>query len=176
MNEFQSTYRRPKKGTVQLTSLLDLLFVMIFLSLIQQKDIPKEVKKEITKSKTTTQKPTIKQINFPVTAIFNFYGTKDNPAVPNGSYMMQGNYNSKSGDLKLGGTSWLERPANYDMVPLSGIINDAKSAFTGRIEFQGCRLFTLKKVSSLGTTPISGKWEGEYDCSQGLTGLTLTIE
>ena len=40
-------FRTIKKSTVQLTSLLDLLFVMVFLSLVQQKEVIPTKKKTI---------------------------------------------------------------------------------------------------------------------------------
>jgi hypothetical protein len=185
----QKTYKSPKKAVVSLTSLLDLLFVMIFVSMIQQKNIsptPKPVSKiKITKVKVTpkakvevkkiTPKPVLKQYN--IFAEFNFHSTNSNPGLPNGKYLMQGFYDSRDGSLKLGGVSWIKRPTGYDMVPLSGTIDSKYSSFTGRIEFPGCRKFTLRKVSKgQGDNPITGQWRGEYDCSQGATGLTLTVK
>ena len=171
----QRTYRRPKKSTVQLTSLLDLLFVMIFVSLLQQKPVteaPKvktPVKQEIAKSKA----PVLKTI--PLEAQFYFYGVNSAPNIPQGKYLMQGSYNQKTGKLRLGGVGWLERPKNYEMIPLSGTIGSSKKTFRGRIEFQTCKEFTLQRISTEGSTEISGKWKGSYVCAQGATGLTLTI-
>ena len=178
--------KRAKKTVVSLTSLLDLLFVMIFVSLIQQKNItPAKEKKEVkgkiveikteVKEKVREQKPVPKIYN--ISALFYFYGTASNPNIPTGSYRMQGAYNEKSGNLSVGGISWVNKPQNYDMVPLSGKISPGSNIFTGRIEFQGCKEFTLRKVGQGGSNnPISGTWEGIYDCSQGQTGLTLTID
>lgn len=183
-------YRKSKKTTVQLTSLLDLLFVMIFVSLIQQKDIPDQVKKEIKKKGTITkvqispkkEKKVIKKTtpvvlkNYTVEAIFHFHPTSSNPSIPSGTYNMKGSFDEKTRTLHLGGISWVNRPENYDMVPLSGKIEATDSLFVGRIEFPGCKQFTLKKVQKIQGSPISGTWEGVYDCSQGSTGLTLTIK
>ncbi|PIK15737.1 hypothetical protein [Halobacteriovorax sp. JY17] len=171
----QRTYRRPKKSTVQLTSLLDLLFVMIFVSLLQQKPIaeaPKAkapAKQEIAKTKT----PILKTI--PLEAQFYFYGTNSSPNIPQGKYLMQGSYDQKTGKLRLGGVGWLDRPKNYEMIPLSGVIGTSKKSFRGRIEFQTCKEFTLQRISNEGSTEISGQWKGSYICAQGATGLTLTI-
>ncbi len=183
-------YKRLKKSTVQLTSLLDLLFVMIFVSLMQQKAptteqkptpaptpvakaTPKvEVKDEPKVVPTVVATPTY----YSIQAKFNFYATPSNQSVPNGIYLMQGSYDMKTGKLQLGGVSWLERPANYDMVPLSGEINTNLETFVGRIEFQGCKQFTLQRVKKGAGSPISGEWKGTYDCTQGDTGLTLTID
>lgn len=173
-----NSFKNTRKTTVQLTSLLDLLFVMIFVSLLQQKKVDpipeaKPVKSVVKESKTV---PVKKQVLFSVSAQFNFYGTANNKALPAGSYKMQGRYDDKTGQLQLGGIAWVNRPENYDMVPLSGKINSAHDQFTGRVEFIGCKQFTLKKIKTKGKTPISGQWMGTYDCSQGLTGLTLDID
>lgn len=172
-------YKRPRRTAVELTSLLDLLFVMIFVSLMQQKNIPEippPVAKVVPQETQATKTTTPQKVNFSITATFNFYGTSQKPNLPRGSYVMQGTYSTKTKELKLGGVGWLERPENYDMVPLSGVINDSATLFTGRIEFIGCEKFTLKRVSKGSASPLSGDWKGSYDCSQGLTGLTLSIE
>ena len=170
------TYRRQKKSTVQLTSLLDLLFVMIFVSLLQQKQVT-----VAKKSKPVTKPKTKKVVTKPVQSIFNinatfyFYGSNATPNIPSGKYLMQGKYDKKDGKLRLFGVGWLERPQHYDMVPLSGKINSSQTEFQGRVEAIGCQSFTLKRKVK-GSAPISGQWVGEYRCAQGTTGLTLTIE
>lgn len=183
-------YKRLKKSTVQLTSLLDLLFVMIFVSLMQQKatptkEDPKPVPTPVAKATPKVEKvekvevtPTVvaTPTYYSIQAKFNFYATQSNPSVPNGIYLMQGSYDMKTGKLQLGGVSWLQRPTNYDMVPLSGEINTNLETFVGRIEFQGCKQFTLQRLKKGNGSPISGEWKGTYDCTQGDTGLTLTID
>jgi len=183
-------YKRLKKSTVQLTSLLDLLFVMIFVSLIQQKTVTQapETKAPPAPVPTVAAAPsaaptvaaTVAPIATPthysVQAKFKFYATSENPSLPTGIYLMQGSYDLDSGKLQLGGLSWIQRPPNYDMVPLSGIINGNLETFVGRIEFQGCEKFTLQRTKKGIGSPISGEWSGTYDCTQGATGLTLTID
>ena len=56
----QKTYKSPKKAVVSLTSLLDLLFVMIFVSLIQQKTI--QTKAKPIPKKTVKAKPIVKPV------------------------------------------------------------------------------------------------------------------
>ena len=190
--------RKIKKPVIQLTSLLDLLFVMIFVSLLQtkstptqaeskkppaprpapvQKPVEKPVQKKVVAKKPAPAKPVVVAVN----AVFHFYPSASSPNIPSGKYAMGGQFNSKTGELQLGGTSWISRPkgqaANIeiDMVPLSGVIDSSNRTFTGRIEFSNCREFNLYKVEEFSTTPISGKWEGTYTCLQGTTGLTLTI-
>lgn len=175
-------YKRPKKAAVSLTSLLDLLFVMIFVSMLQQKSVSKqEVKQEpkpITKTETSP-KPVPKPVKVvhTISAIFNFYSVPQNPGLPQGSYRMQGRYDEKTGNLSLGGLEWINRPKNYDMVPLQGKIDSSGSMFTGRIVFIGCKKFTLRRVKEgTGQNPLSGAWEGIYECGQGPTGLTLLVD
>lgn len=177
-------YKGPKKQAVQLTSLLDLLFVMIFVSLIQQKEVtPAKEEKKVEKTPVVAQKiekiqtPTpVEKTLFTVRSTFNFYGTNNNPNIPNGSYIMSGSYDKTTGELKLGGVGWIKRPAHYDMVPLSGKIDSAENFFRGKIEFQGCEEFILERKTKGQKSPISGDWVGSYSCTQGATGLTLTIE
>ena len=53
------TYKKMKKTTVQLTSLLDLLFVMIFVSLIQNKTLDVKVQTKTKEPKPQTS-PVVK--------------------------------------------------------------------------------------------------------------------
>ncbi|MCE3014065.1 MAG: hypothetical protein LW878_13475 [Proteobacteria bacterium] len=167
--------RRRRRPTVELTALLDLLFVMIFLSLLQTKTpAPVEAKPVEPETKAPVAepaKPTPKIV--PVSAIFNFYPTKSNPSLPSGSYHMNGSFDEGTGQLQLGGSGWIKRPENYDMVPLKGNIDKATNTFRGRIEFQGCLEFVLRKETA--DQSFRGSWSGTYNCTQGETGLTLTI-
>jgi hypothetical protein len=180
-NPIQSRYRRKKSTTIQLTSLLDLLFVMVFVSLLQQKaPIADEASKKPIVMKdalaVAAKKPVIaKKTSYDIEATFNFYKTSQNPTLPTGKYLMRGFFDSKTRELKLGGVGWIERPKNYDMVPLSGKIGPSNETFTGRIEFQSCKQFTLQRISKSDGTGISGEWKGVYECGQGATGLTLNI-
>lgn len=180
-------YKKRKKTTVELTSLLDLLFVMIFVSLIQQKTPTPVTEKPVPKKSTpapkvVTKKPIPKKPapvtpkKYSVSATFHFHPTPGNPNLPSGSYAMQGSFDEKTRALRLGGVSWIKRPKGYDMVPLSGEIEKTETLFKGRVDFPGCKMFNLRRTGLASNSPISGKWEGVYDCSQGPTGLTLTIQ
>ena len=161
-----------KKPTIQLTSLLDLLFIMIFISLTQAQNIdssPPQVSKPQEVQKSEEQVITI-------TAIFHFYATSSNPKVPTGTYAMKGELNRSTGDLHLGGINWIQRPSGYDLVPLSGKLSSDQRTFTGRIEFPGCQQFTLQRTSNVDGSEVAGMWKGSYTCTQGETGLTLTIQ
>jgi hypothetical protein len=167
--------RRRRRPTVELTALLDLLFVMIFLSLLQAKSQPpvesKPVEPETKAPMAEQAAPTPKIVS--VSAIFNFYPTKSNPTLPSGSYHMNGSFDEATGQLQLGGSGWIKRPENYDMIPLKGSIDKATNTFRGKIEFQGCLEFVLRKETA--DQSFRGSWSGTYNCTQGETGLTLTI-
>jgi hypothetical protein len=93
VDQFQNLYKRPRKTTVQLTSLLDLLFVMIFVSLLQQKapTTPRQEQKVATKKIKVEAKQKVKPIPPPpkkavynIEAKFKFYATASTPNIPNG--------------------------------------------------------------------------------------------
>lgn len=169
--------KRYKKPVVQLTSLLDLLFVMVFASMLQTKATPqKEEIKPVETPKVEVKIETPKPKKYKIEASFNFYATANSPAVPNGAFRMEGTFDEKTGFLNLSGSEWINRPSQYDMVPLRGKVNEGRSTFTGKIEFPGCREFTLKRVPKSGQSPLAGTWQGAYKCLQGETGLTLEIE
>lgn len=178
------SYRRYKKPVVQLTSLLDLLFVMIFLSLMQLKvpptaePLPVPEKKPLMAKKGPRSEPksVTKPAKIPLSAEFNFYPSVQNPNIPSGVFKMEGVFTEKGGLLQLNGVEWVDRPPQYDMVPLVGRINEDKNLFTGRIEFPGCEEFTLKRTSVQEGSPLAGAWVGTYTCSQGSTGLTLKVD
>ena len=67
----ERSYKRPKRQAVSLTSLLDLLFVMIFVSLIQQKAAAPTKEEPVPAAKVTEQKaPKQKfQIRRPLTSM-----------------------------------------------------------------------------------------------------------
>ena len=176
-------FKRSKKGAVQLTSLLDLLFVMIFVSLLQQKNVsPIEAPpKPVEKKKVVLETPKPTPTKYATSAIFHFYPTNGSQGGPgagvSGKYQMEGVYNKKTGTLILDGVSWIGLvPKGYGMVPLSGEVQAGEKSFIGRFEFVGCKKFVLKRETIISGTPIAGVWKGSYRCGQGLTGLTLTIE
>jgi hypothetical protein len=170
--------KRYKKPTVQLTSLLDLLFCMIFVSLLQSKTpvVKESPKADLPKEEVQTPAPVKPDPTTLVNAVFHFYKTSLNPSLPTGTYAMAGTYNSDTRELRLGGVSWINRPSGYDMVPLKGTISEDGFQFVGRIEFIDCQTFILKRTSKITGSPIAGKWEGTYTCLQGETGLTLTLQ
>jgi hypothetical protein len=147
---------------------------MIFISLMQSKNVPPAQKEVPTKVSKVAAKPVVKTSPvLSISAQFKFYPTASNPSIPSGSYQMQGTYNKDTGELRLGGVQWIDRPAGYDMVPLSGVINLARHEFSGSIEFQDCEKFVLKRQGA--GNDYKGSWQGSYFCFQGETGLTLEL-
>lgn len=175
-------FKRAKKGAVELTSLLDLLFVMIFVSLLQQKEVtPPPVAKTETK---VIEKIVVKEIKpepakiESINASFFFEGV----AIPvKGKFSMRGFVNNETGTVNLGSVAWIERPTlqnkniQVDMVSLSGKLSKDKLSMQGRVDYIGCKEFKINKVSGSNTT-IAGEWKGTYICGQGSTKLTLTIK
>jgi hypothetical protein len=170
-------FKRAKKGAVSLTSLLDLLFVMIFVSLLQQKEIsPTPSETKVVKEVPVETKPKpVEKILMGINSTFEFYSLSGNPF--KGSFLMEGLYNKETGNLNLAPSKWVNKPPfDIGMVPLSGKVSSDKMSFTGRVEFQGCKEFNLKRIKINQGSPIAGEWKGQYVCSQGATGLSLIIK
>jgi hypothetical protein len=164
-----------RKRTIQLTSIIDLLFIMIFISLVQAQTVSRSEEDEVLAQEVQkNQKTQIESMS--VNAVFHFYRTPQSPDVATGTYVMNGSFHPESGQLQLGALSWINQPEGYGMVPLNGKIDSSYQKFTGRIEYPGCEEFTLWRVTHIPRSKISGEWEGTYLCSQGETGLTLTIQ
>jgi hypothetical protein len=112
-----------------------------------------------------------------LTAFFDFYPVISNPGVPSGSYAMSGSYDALGVTLSPG--KWLVEPGGYNTVGLSGATPGAKgvNTFSGSVSVSGCKTFLLHRLAVAPDEAATvGKWKGTYDCSQGVTGLTLTIK
>jgi hypothetical protein len=113
---------------------------------------------------------TVVDLQGDVDAFFEFGGNGD---VPPGAYTMAGT--NEDGVLTLDGDEWIEQPDDYAQVGLIGEVSgDSEDELTGTVEGEGCTTFSVSRTS---TDPwYVDEWEGAYDCGQGLTGLTVTIE
>jgi hypothetical protein len=112
-----------------------------------------------------------------LTGFFDFYPVTHNPGVPSGSFIVSGSYNAKRVSLSPG--KWLVAPAGYVTVGLSGVTPGFKgvNTFRGSVSGPGCTTFLLHRLAVAPDEPAAaGKWKGTYVCSQGLTGLILTIK
>jgi hypothetical protein len=184
-------YKRRKKSAVELTSLLDLLFVMIFVSLLQQKNIPTPTKVKPKKGKVTKIKIPIavkkkiapktvakvaKASSFSLQATLGFYSGASVTSSPLGSFNMVGRFDEKTKKFRLAGVSWIKRPKDFAMIPVAGTLDTSGQVMNAKLGHPLCKAFKLIKTISGGANPISGTWEGRYDCTQGLTGVSITIK
>jgi hypothetical protein len=80
-----------------------------------------------------------------VTAIFDFGPVKENPLVPHGRYEMSGDFNAKTGRVKLGAGRWIEQPSGYFTVDLDGYLTASGARITGVVPAAGCSVFDLTR-------------------------------
>ena len=76
-------------------------------------------------------------------ATVDFYAVSSNPAVPNGSYVMTGDYSS-SGGLVLTPDHWIDQPPGYQMVGFSSPGPNGGS-MQGTVQYDGCTAFSVSK-------------------------------
>lgn len=74
-------------------------------------------------------------------ATVDFYPVSSNPGVPNGSYVMTGNYSS-SGGLVLTPDHWIDQPPGYQMVGFSSP-GPSGSSMEGTVQADGCTTFSV---------------------------------
>jgi hypothetical protein len=79
-----------------------------------------------------------------VSAVFAFHHEASETS---GSFVVEGLYDASSGKLVLAPLRWIEQPANYVMVGLSGRV--ARGTYSGQVTFDGCRDFQLELSESL---------------------------
>jgi hypothetical protein len=104
------------------------------------------------------------------------YHPPDGATGATGRYSMEGTVTD--GQLALTGLEWIEPREGGDqpMVGLEAAVADRSDTehLEGTVVGEGCTSFAVDRVS---TEPwYVGAWSGTYGCSQGITGLTLTIE
>lgn len=80
-----------------------------------------------------------------VTAIFSFHAVPTNPAVPSGSFRMKGELVSDPSHLRLNAGAWRKRPPGYVTVDLDGDYNPRAGEYVGRVDFDGCSDFVLRR-------------------------------
>jgi hypothetical protein len=82
-------------------------------------------------------------------ATFRFLPVATNPNVPDGVFSMRGTYDARSGAVALHGESWIVRPADYEMVDLTGALERTSNAIaiSGQVHFppapEGCTSFRV---------------------------------
>lgn len=113
-----------------------------------------------------------------LTATFGFHPIASDPHAASGSFTMTGR--DVGGHLDLRRDHWIDRPAGYDMVDLGGDVGPGTDTITGTVvsATSGCSTFTVRRATGTPGSDVAavvGTWTGTYSCSQGETGLRLTI-
>lgn len=80
-----------------------------------------------------------------VGAVFHFYAVPENPGVPTGSFTLVGVVRG-DGTIDLSPERWIEQPANYWMVGMTGFLDRSTGVMRGRITNPECDLFDLHRV------------------------------
>lgn len=85
-------------------------------------------------------------------ATFSFGPPPENPGVPQGLYVMRGQFDPASRRMKLHGARWVEQPDDYVMVGLDGRMSADGDKIVGRVpDLAGCTSFEVRR-----TTPLIG--------------------
>jgi len=81
-----------------------------------------------------------------VTGTFAFWPRSDNPNVASGSFRVAGSI-TQTGQLQLRGVGWINQPANYSMVDLSGAVyRDENGSMLGDVlNAPGCTRWAAKR-------------------------------
>jgi hypothetical protein len=162
---------------------------MIFVSLLQQKNIPTPVKEKpkkpgkitkikipaVTKKKVVTA-PVKKVKVYSFNGMVEFYPTSKVGGTVLGSFNLTGKFDNKTKKFRLAGISWIKRPKDFAMIPIAGSLDSSGQVIKAKLGHPLCKPFTLIKSSTTGSGPLSGRWEGRYDCTQGITGISITLD
>lgn len=94
----------------------------------------------------TNLKLSISQSNsFEISAVFKFSANRSNPSVLSGSYRMIGTYDSKTNEIKLRATDWINQPSGYMTVDLAGKVSQGNTKISGDVINSSCSTFSLEK-------------------------------
>src|SRR5215217_5129179 len=75
--------------------------------------------------------------------IFAFGPTKDNKAVPHGSYELV--ITESEGGFHMEPGSWIEQPEGYASVALDGAVSDDMTMLAGDVAFEDCTRFATER-------------------------------
>ena len=70
--------------------------------------------------------------------VFEFYPTSGNPHAPSGSFNVEANFDTASGQLTMSPGRWIERPSGYYTVAANLTLSPDLQTLRGRIITQGC--------------------------------------
>lgn len=110
-----------------------------------------------------------------VSGSFKFEPAEGNSEVEPGLFFVEGTY--ESGSLSLDDIRWAEsqHPDGYQSVGLSATVDPADTeSMEVELDAAECEPFTLERVSM--QPWYVGTFTGFYECTQGITGMTLSIE
>lgn len=75
-------------------------------------------------------------------ATVEFYAVAGNPSVPDGSYVMTGNYSASSGLVRIP-DYWINEPAGYEMVGLGEA--PSGNSMRGTVQGVNCTTFSVTR-------------------------------
>lgn len=79
---------------------------------------------------------------------FNFYATRRNAKIPNGSYAVTGSYDPASKRVQLNPGAWIDHPAGFTAVPLIGSFDPAHKTFNAVFQgVAGCTSFEANQTT-----------------------------
>ncbi len=81
-----------------------------------------------------------------IDARFIFSAHPNNPGVPSGSFRMAGTVDAKSRRVVLEPREWIDEPPGYVMVGLVGMLTVDGQRMSGRVQAEGCTVFTLSRA------------------------------
>lgn len=84
-----------------------------------------------------------------IAATFRFGPLPENPAVPVGSYKMEGSFDPKTRRIQLKGIKWIDATSGYLMVDLDGRLDPKGLRLTGKVPFPGCTWFDLERDAEI---------------------------
>jgi hypothetical protein len=80
-----------------------------------------------------------------ISAIFYFHALAANPRVPSGCFMMHGRFDARTRRIWLKPAQWLDHPAFFVRVSLSGTVSISGQTLKGSIGGPACSVFTLTR-------------------------------
>ena len=87
-------------------------------------------------------------------SLFHFFGSLENPDVPEGCFRMSGRLDAASGRLDLAAGDWVVRPRNYQTVDVTATIGPTGRNLSGEVTgVPGCTTIVLSRAPQRQTMP-----------------------
>lgn len=84
-----------------------------------------------------------------VKALMHFFAAPENPDVPEGCFLLTGDFDRDTRELDLNQDRWIVQPPNYRMIDLEGKIDPDDGRLVGRIVGPaGCTRFRLTRETA----------------------------